>query len=296
MKRTLLTVLFCTLVLHLSAQVEIQVQSNGKKYSSVLLNGGTPDKFDIVFIGDGFTKENQPLFNEKVNEALAALQQTPPYSQHMQSFNIWKVNVLSAEPGIDHPSTGIVKNTALDCTFGNPANGSAERCITSASPDKCITAANYAPAYDAIIVLVNEKDPGGCASGMVFCTISEGFAAVITHELGHTIGGLADEYTCYVCNGSDNNRRYVYTEPSEVNITTNITLSTLKWKNLVQQHTPIPTMNDIPAGVVGCFEGGYYHATGIFRPQFKCHMRSTDAPFCAVCSRQIGMILQNNYY
>ena len=135
----------------------------GLTYTGILVNGSSTSKFDIVFIGDGFQKNEQTAFNNKVNEAVAALQSRPGYSERMCGFNIWRVNVLSTDSGIDHPKNGISKNTALDCRYGNPAMSEAERCIVTDSPAKCFEAAANAPARDAVFVLVNDTQWGGCA-------------------------------------------------------------------------------------------------------------------------------------
>ncbi|NUO79368.1 hypothetical protein HUU05_04775, partial [candidate division KSB1 bacterium] len=216
-----------------SSAVNVQRNSDGSYYTAVLSNGSTSLKYDIVFIGDGFTTAQQADFNARVNDAVAALQAMPAYSQRMCGLNIWRVNVVSAQSGVDHPAGGVFRNTELDCRYGNPAVGEAERCIRSDSPAKCYEAADYAPDYDAVFVLVNDTQWGGCAGGLVFSSISPGFAGIITHELGHKIGALADEYDCYVCDGSDANRTYVGPEPASANLTKQTARASIKWNALI---------------------------------------------------------------
>ena len=269
------------------AEVAVQVQPTGLTYTPILVNGSSISKFDIVFIGDGFQKGEQTAFNNKVNEAVTALQNRPGYSARMCGFNIWRVNVLSTDSGIDHPKDGISKNTELDCRYGNPAADEAERCIVTDSPAKCFEAAANAPARDAVFVLVNDTQWGGCAGDVVCSSIADGFDGLITHELGHGLGKLADEYDCYVCDGSDDNRTYSGDDPGGVNITNNTDRATTKWHDLINATTAIPTTADTPPGVVGLWEGGGYYRNGIFRPQNVCHMRQTADPFCAVCARKL---------
>jgi hypothetical protein len=273
------------------AEVPVQVQPTGLTYTGILVNGSSTSKFDIVFIGDGFQKNEQTAFNNKVNEAVTALQNRPGYSERMCGFNIWRVNVLSTDSGIDHPSAnpiyGIWKDTALDCRYGNPADGEAERCIVTDSPEKCFEAAANAPARDAVFVLVNDTQWGGCAGDIVCSSIAAGFDGLITHELAHDLGKLADEYDCYVCDGTDDNRTYSGSDPWEVNITTNTDRATTKWHDLIQPTTAIPTSSDNPPGVMGLWEGGGYYRRGIYRPQNNCHMRQTAYPFCGVCAGKL---------
>src|ERR1044072_1732284 len=68
------------------AEVPVQVQPTGLTYTGILVNGSSTSKFDIVFIGDGFQKNEQTAFNNKVNEAVAALQSRPGYSERMAGF------------------------------------------------------------------------------------------------------------------------------------------------------------------------------------------------------------------
>jgi hypothetical protein len=172
-----------------------------------------------------------------------------------------------------------------------PANGEAERCITSDSPAKIYEAGGFAPEADAIFVLANDSQWGGCAGDLVFSSISPGFADIVTHELGHKIGALADEYTCYICDGSDSNVSYTGPEPGQANCTIASQLASVKWNDLIPPGTPLPTTVDNPPGVVGLWEGCMYAAQDIFRPQTTCHMSTTGSEFCAVCNREMHAAL-----
>ncbi len=293
MKKSITFYFILLFTVRLLAQVDIQT-NGGQYYTSVLSNGPTAQKYDIVFIGDGFTAAQQATFNQKVNEAVDALRALVPYSETMCALNIWRVNVLSEESGCDHPKDGIFKNTELDCRYGNPAAGEAERCIRSDSPAKCFEAAAYAPASDATFVLVNDTQWGGCAGTLVFSSISSNFAQIITHELGHKIGFLADEYTCYVCDGSDDNVTWSGGEPDDANLTINTNRATTKWGDLINAATPIPTTSNTPPGVVGLWQGGGYAALGVYRPQSTCQMKSSSQPFCAVCGREMRALLEDH--
>ncbi|HSW47233.1 MAG TPA: M64 family metallopeptidase [Phycisphaerae bacterium] len=266
--------------------VNVELQPDGHYYTGVLVHGTTAAKYDIVFIGDGFTASQQNTFNNAVNDAVAALQARAPYGDRMCGFNIWRVNVISTESGIDHPMESIFRDTELGCRYGNTAVGEAERCITSDTPAKCFEAAGHAPDYDAVFVLCNDTQWGGCAGSLVFSSISSGFAGIITHELGHKLGALADEYTCYVCDGSDSNLTYTGAEPTKVNLTKQTAFAAIKWNSFMDPATPLPTTVDSPAGVVGIWEGGGYHRYGIYRPQAHCHMLDGSA-FCAVCNDEL---------
>jgi hypothetical protein len=274
-----------------AAAVNVQQQSDGQFYTAVHGGGSAALRYDIVIVGDGFTAAQQGDFDARVDDVIAALEARAPYSDRMCAFNVWRVNVVSQESGVDHPKDGVFKNTELDVRYGVPANGEAERCITSDSPAKVYEAAGYAPEHDAIFVLANDAQWGGCAGDLVFSSIAPGFAGIVTHELGHKIGDLADEYTCYVCDGSDSNVSYTGPEPDKANCTIDTQLADIKWNDLIAPGTPLPTTVDTPPGVVGLWEGCMYAAQDIYRPQTSCHMRATGSGFCAVCNREMRAAL-----
>lgn len=269
------------------AAVNVQQQSNGQFYTAVRGGGASDRRYDLVIVGDGFKSDEQALFNARVEYVAIALEGRHPYRDRMCAFNIWRVNVVSQQSGVDHPVDNVFKNTELDVRYGVPANGEAERCITSDSPAKIYQAAAFAPEADAIFVLANDKQPGGCADDLVFSSISPGFTGIVTHELGHKIGALADEYACYFCDGSDSNVSYTDPEPGQANCTIATSAANIKWNDLILPGTPLPTTVNNPSGVVGLWKGCNYATQGIFRPQTACHMRTTTSEFCAVCNREI---------
>jgi hypothetical protein len=60
-----------------------------------------------------------------------------------------------------------------------------------------------------------------------------------------------------------------------------------KWKELVDNDTPIPTPETKEnKDKVGAFEGGGYVKKGIYRPMLNCIMRGLNAEgFCVVCKK-----------
>ena len=274
-----------------AADVEVQQQPSGLFYTLVHGGGDADLRYDIVLLGDGFTDDEQDEFDARVEDVVAALEARSPFSERMCAFNIWRVNVVSEESGVDHPADGDFVDTELDVRYGDPDDGEAERCITSDSPAKIYEAADFAPESDAIFVLANDSQWGGCAGDIVFSSISGGFAGIVTHELGHKIGALADEYTCYICDGSDDDVAWTGGEPDQANCDDDSTLADIRWNDLIAPGTPLPTTVDSPTGVVGAWEGCNYAGADIFRPQSTCHMRTTGSGFCQVCHREMKAAL-----
>jgi len=282
--------------------VNVQIQANGKYYTSPVYKGPVEEKYDIVFLGDGFTANEQGKFNERVGQAILALQAMTPYDERKMCWaNVWRVNVVSAESGVDHPLQNNYKNSALDCTYGTGTYNNPERLITCKNSAAAYEAAGYAPAWDAIFILVNDEQWGGGRGAFVTSSIHPGdqkhpggFGTIVTHELGHMIGNLADEYSYRVGPDVDGNLPYPYGEPSSVNLTTQTDPNLIKWKDFIQAGTPIPTTVNQPFGVVGLWEGGGYYAYDIYRPAMNCHMKTAEAPFCAVCRVRMREILSSH--
>jgi hypothetical protein len=272
--------------------VNVQVNGDGSRYSSVLLNGSTSAKYDIVFVGDGFTSSaaDQTSFNNAVNTSVTAIRNKHPYSDNICAFNVWRVNVISSQAGVDHPITNVFKNTELNCTFGNGTT-TAARLIYSTTPNRVTEAANYAPAHDAIYVLVNDPEYGGAAGDIVYTSLNYDMSEVVVHELGHFTGHLADEYTCYFCDGRTE-PVYAGPEPGAVNVTIQTNPALIKWRSFITAGTPIPTTVNSPAGVVGLWVGGNYSPTVVYRPQQRCLMKSLHNELCAVCNNALNNILR----
>jgi len=152
--------------------------------------------------------------------------------------------------------------------------------------------ASYAP-YDQIYILVNTIKYGG---GSIYnhysvCAIDCRFVEyIIVHEFGHGFGSLADEY--YTSDVAYQDFYPTDIEPLDPNITTLVDFDS-KWKDLVENDTPIPTP-DTPEykDKVGVFEGGGYVAKGVFRPYEECTMKSISYNnFCPVCKRALQRMI-----
>ncbi|MDR1197912.1 MAG: IgA Peptidase M64 [Prevotellaceae bacterium] len=258
------------------------------KVHEVTYNGNISDKVDLVFIGEGYTAAEQEKFLNDVNRFNEILFKTPPYDNHRSDFNIWAVELVSEESGMDISGKGIFKQTALNSgfyTFG------IERYLT-AQDMKPVRDAVWNVPCDAVFILVNTDIYGGGGMYNLYAmgTADNARTAVVfVHEFGHSFAGLADEYfTSEVA--YDDEFYNLKLEPWEPNITT-LTDFDSKWKDLLPAGTPVPTAdNDENADRLGVFEGGGYLAKGIYRPKAHCMMRDY-APFCPVCTRAIKKMI-----
>ena len=254
------------------------------RVTKVQYTGEPAGKVDLVFLAEGYTKDEQDKFDADVKRFAESLFKTPPFDSRKDDFNIWSVGLVSEDSGTDSSGDGIFKNTALNSgyyTFG------VDRYLTT--PDmKSIRDAVWNVPCDAVFILVNTETYGG---GGMYNFYAMGSAdhpltpSVFVHELGHSFAGLADEYFSSEV-AYDENFYVLTAEPWEPNITTLVDFDR-KWKDLLPPGTPIPTpVNDAHTDKVGVYEGGGYLPKGIYRPMDHCMMRDY-APFCPACSRAI---------
>lgn len=249
-----------------------------------LQHKGDPNgKVDLVFLPEGYTAKETAKFVADAKRFMEALFKTPPFDKYRDDFNIWAVDVPSAESGVDIPGKGIFKNTAFNTgfyTFG------IERYMTTRDM-KAVHDALWNVPYDAVFILVNTEIYGGGGFYNYYAMGSANNAQtlnVFTHELGHSLAGLSDEYFSSEVAYSDDFYN-LKQEPWEPNLTTLVNFSS-KWSDLLPPGTPIPTPPEGNEDRVGVYEGGGYQAKGIYRPMVHCMMRDFW-PFCPVCSRAI---------
>ncbi|MDR2652620.1 MAG: IgA Peptidase M64 [Prevotellaceae bacterium] len=254
------------------------------KVNKIQYGGSISDKIDLVFIGEGYTADEQEKFMNDANRFTELLFKTPPFDMYRNDFNVWAVELVSEESGMDISGKGIFKQTALNSgfyTFG------IERYLTTQDM-KPIRDAVWNVPCDAVFILVNTDIYGGGGMYNLYAmgtSDNARTASVFVHEFGHSFAGLADEYfTSEVA--YDDQFYNLKLEPWEPNITT-LTDFDSKWKDLLSADTPIPTTdNHENADKLGVFEGGGYLSKGIYRPKVHCMMRDY-APFCPVCTRAI---------
>ncbi|MFI0818796.1 M64 family metallopeptidase [Streptomyces sp. NPDC021098] len=240
--------------------------------SSVIDNGPTADKVDVVFVGDGYTAAQQDDFHADVRSKWAQISAVEPYAAYRELFNVWSVDAVSNQSGVSgDPSKDVVKDTALDSYFW--CDGT-ERLLC-VDTGKVESYAAKAPQADLVIVLSNSTKYGGAgytlSSGVGYDGIATASSdhpdsdQVAVHETGHSVGGLADEYV-YATNGT-----YTGAEPDEPNATkltaAQLTAQKRKWYRWIGQTSP-------DGGTVGAYEGSRYYPVGLNRPTENSIMRT----------------------
>ncbi|RLD57145.1 MAG: peptidase M64 [Bacteroidetes bacterium] len=255
----------------------------------VFISGPPNEKVDIVILPEGYTKDEMGEFIADCQKFKEILFSFSPYKEHIDKFNIRGVLAPSPQSGTDIPADTIWKKTLLNTSFYT--FDSERYCMTRDFKSVRDMAAN-AP-YDQIYILVNsDKYGGGAIYNYYSLSVSGNLKAakIFVHEFGHGFAGLADEY--YTSDVSYSEFYPVDVEPWEPNITTLVDFDK-KWKNLLDENTPIPTPDTGQyRQMLGVFEGGGYVAKGVYRPKHDCLMKSFDGDsYCEACYQAIEKMI-----
>lgn len=257
----------------------------------IYYSGVSEKKFDLVIIPDGYSKKDEKKMKDDFAHLSAYLLGCNPYSSLKDKINITGVVVFSENSGITDPSSNEYLKTAINSSFNTIES---DRYLMVKDVWKLNDIAQNAP-FDAILVMCNTSKYGGGGIYNYYattCIDCEDVAFVMTHELGHSISGLADEY--YTSEVSVENYYQLNVEPWEPNITTLVHFEK-KWKDMVNKSTPIPTPQEGYKDNVGVFEGGGYQAKGVYRPVMNCSMKDVEYNrFCPVCKKSIKQMI--DYY
>jgi hypothetical protein len=254
----------------------------------LMINGDPQVKVDLVFLGDGYTDAEAEKFAGDCRRVLGELLAVEPFAGMRDRFNARAVRVPSAESGVDEPRKGIFRDTVFGMSFDT--FGIERYCMT-----EDVWAVHDAAAlvpHDAVLLMANTSRYGGGAVYnfyTAFASDNEYGDYLCVHEFGHGFGGLGDEY--YSSQVSYNEFYPRGVEPWEPNITALLDAHRVKWGDLIEAGTPIPTPfeDERYRGKTGVFEGAGYAAKGLYRPAADCKMFSkANRKFCAVCSRALA--------
>lgn len=207
--------------------------------TTVLFEHGDPSNHvDLLIASDGYTAEQQDKFLADAARLSEVLFATQPFQRAKNAFNLRATFVPSPEAGISNPRKGVWRRSPLGLSFN--AFDSDRYVLTFR--DFALREALASAPYDALILLFNERKYGGGGIYNLWATVAadtEPAAYVFVHEFGHSFAGLADEYYSSQVAYEDVVRPGV--EPWEANVTALLDPSRLKWRDLIETGTPLPT-------------------------------------------------------
>ena len=201
-------------------------------------NGPPAEKVDLLILGDGYTNAEMEKFHADAKRLVDALFGEEPFRSRKADFNVRALDLPSAQSGVSRPHAGVFRRPALSTHY---STFDSERYILTYDNRTLRDAASAAP-YDFLAILVNERTygGGGIFNDQTTAAADNAYAVYLfIHEFGHNFGGLGDEYftsdVAYETGAADK------PEPWEPNLTALHDPAHLKWKDLVESDTPLPT-------------------------------------------------------
>jgi hypothetical protein len=264
----------------------------------IQITGPPAERLNLVILADGYTASEQQKFRDDVERNLNVQWSIEPFRSYRHYFNVYRLEIVSQDSGIScDPDDGNVRrNTPLRLNFANtcPADPLA-RGITygpALTPGTGCNALNdpgcsgnqqharFLSTYLAplgvvgqnvqTLAIANTFTYGGI--GGTQATTSGGSPQgplISTHELGHSLGQMADEYPyssrdvvkpCYAGGEPGSFHHTIRTDPAQM------VTDQFKWWRWIGEES-------LSGGIIGLWEGGNTFPCGIRRPSQHSMMR-----------------------
>jgi len=250
--RLLLLILF-------SAVHTVSVWAQEFELDTLVFHGESEKRINLVILGDGYLDSQLATFAADARDLAAKFLDTSPFREYQNQFNIFAIPVASNEEGAGY-SPGVVDNY-----YGSVFNyGGIPRLLVPAYTHKVMDVlASAFPMYDQILMIVNSETYGGSGGTIATCSKNQLSGEIALHEIGHSFGGLADEYFISDQNGWE-----------AANMTKQSSPGRIKWKNW---------LNDNGIGIV------LHSGSSVwYKPSYNtCKMEALNKSFCSVCAEQI---------
>lgn len=243
--------------------------------------GVSNNRINIVTVGDGYLSTQQATYNTHVTNAVNQMFAYEPFKTYKNYFQVYRVNVISTVQGVSgDPTSDIVRSTPLGMRYW--CSGIERLLCVNVSA--CYSfAANAPQPYDQILAVANSSKYGGAGypSNEVGTYAGGNSSAplIAIHELGHSLGDLADEY--------DYGGATTYTggEPFEAN--SSKLASAAMASQQKKWHLWLAENRAGFDGPVGTYEGSSYSQLGVYRPSPNSMMRALSPNFNLPSAEQL---------
>ncbi|TDD69383.1 peptidase [Actinomadura darangshiensis] len=242
----------------------------------VQITGDPAKRFNLVVLGDGYTAADMPKFRTHLAKHLNDLWTIEPFKSYRSYINVYAVETPSAESGVscDPALSSPRRSTPLSMAFWSGCRDDGIQRLLVMDSAAAKTYADLVQGTSTgnrqILALANSDTYGG--AGGTYATASGGnamSALIAPHELGHSLGGLDDEYDYYqrgVPGGT-----YSGPEPDSIHHTLlteqEMKAQKKKWWRWLGERSE-------SGGTIGRYEGGLYFSKGVWRPSQHSMMKT----------------------
>jgi hypothetical protein len=253
------------------------------------VTGPTASRFNLVVMGDGYTAAELPKFRQQVDKHLNILWSIEPFKSYRSYINVYAVEITSPESGVDcDPGlTSPQRDTPLQMGFWggcNPASVQRLLTVNSAAATQYADLVPGTTSGNRQILAIGNSDTYGGAGG-TYATASGGnalSALIAPHELGHSLGGLQDEYDYYA--RGERGSPYAGPEPSSIHHTL---LTEQQMRDQQQKWYRWLGEPSESGGTIGRYEGGMYAGSGVWRPSAHSMMKALGYYFDQVARERM---------
>ena len=250
---------------------------------------------DLVFMGDCYDAEDITTgkYMDEISTAVNHFFAVEPYLTYKNYFNVYAIIGCSEDSGVGDAS--IIREACFGSQYTLKAG-------VTPDVDKCMEYAQKAPLRENmplnVTLLLNSSLYSGVTymfpdnSYLSLCPVSDGlypndFRGVIQHESGgHGFGKLADEtifhnefiHGCQCsCHPHEAEFNYYKSWGWFDNLSLTGDMKSVPWSHMI--------FDPDYSNTVDIFEGGYYHARGVFRSESNSCMRN-NIPYFSAISRE----------
>ena len=252
-------------------------------------NGASENRVDLFFLGEGYpaTDEFQESFLVVARRAMNLLCTTEPYKSYRPYFNFFALQLGSEDRGVDREPGGVTKDTVLDGKVAWDVF-----TVDRAKVHEVLGRMGDAGEDRQAVVLGNDFASVATGGGGV-ASVCKTVLGALAHEVGHSLGGLRDEYDYWPGNDPQRDGAGQRTgDPvSTASLPPNVmrgsdrddVLKNASWKKWLDA----PLERIWNGAEVGAFEGADHTPYDAWRPQANCKMRTSGVAFCVVCMEQM---------
>ena len=254
---------------------------------------------NLVFMGDCFDAYDiaQGKYLEGIDEAIEHFFAVEPYHTYKDYFNVYTVMGMSEDSGTG--TVNSIKNAKFGSQYTIGAGIAPNEAITFEYACKAPTVTEDNINETLVVLIENTQDYGGICymwndgSAIAVCPMSADaypydFRGIVQHEAGgHGFGKLGDEYiyvnafiqSCNCLNKHVDEFNAAKANGWYDNMSLSSDMNEVPWSHLIYH----PTYSNR----VDMFEGGFFHARGVYRSEANSCMNNNIPYFSAVSRESI---------